>query len=203
MNLLSVKELEEKAGVKKSAISRAVKSGNVKYYRDGNTKPKQIDADDPVNKAYIQSMNPARMSVAMDDITESMVTVLQPGEDELSELAESVKDDLAKLAKYKAEKEKESVKKLKIQNKHLDAQYLEKDVIYNGVILYIDSFHSAIDRYFGTVIDDLAVRILSAGEVTPEIFQTSIDEGHKIIDDYKNQMLVKINQIVKDIENKK
>lgn len=203
MNLLTVKDFAEMAGVKKAAISRAKKALKVSYFRDGNTKPIQIDADDQLNRAYIESMNPSRMNNVIDEITESMVTVIPSDDDELSDLAEAVKDDLAKLAKGKADKVVQEVKKLKIQNKHLDAQYLEKDVIYNFVFLYFDVIHSAIDRFFGVVVDDLAPLILAAGEVTPAIMQSGIDEGHKIIDDCKNQMLLKINQIVKDIETKK
>ena len=201
MNLLSIKDFCILAGVKKAAITR-VKGKLVLYYRDGNTKPIQIDADNPVNKAYIESMNASRLNSSLDDAMQGVVTVLPPKGEIDTEMVESIKDDLSRYAKYRADKEKEAVKNLKIKNKHLDAQYLEKDVIYNGLILYIDSIHSAIDRFFGVVVDDLAPQILAAGEVTPGIMQASIDEGHKIIDECKLQMLLKINQIVKDIEKK-
>lgn len=201
MNLLTIKEFCDKAGVKKAAVSR-VKGTLVLYYRDGNTKPIQIDADNPVNRAYIESMNPSRLSSSIDDAMEANVTIIPAGGREDPEFTENLQDHMEQFAKGRAEKVKQEVKKLKIQNKHLDAQYLEKDVIYNGIILYLDSVHSAIDRFFGVVVDDLAPQILAAGEVTPSIMQASIDEGHKIIDECKNQFLVRINQIVKDIEKK-
>ena len=203
MNLLTIKEFCTQADVKKAAVSRAVKAKNVVYFRGGNTKPIQIDADNQVNRAYIESMSAQRLTANMDDVIDGMVTILPADSEVDTETLESIKNDAARFAKHRADKERESVRKLKIQNKHLDAQYLEKDVIYNGLILYIDSIHSAIDRFFGVVVDDLGPRILAGGEVTPDIMQDSIDEGHKIIDDCKTQMLVKINQIVKDIEKKK
>jgi len=218
MNLVTIKEFGEIAKVKKAAISRAKKKKDIVYYGDGKTRPIKIDIDDPLNRNYINNQNTSRLSSSLNS------NILLPAvldnnnnkgkgpnkgdgddsnDDDDDDFTDGLILDQRRYVKGRADKIEKENTKLDIQNKHLDARYLDKETTLNVLIGYIDSFHSTIDRYFGNIVDDIGPSILAKGEVSVGVMQASVDLGHKLVDDAKNDFLNRLVDMLKEIETKK
>lgn len=185
------------AGVSANAINKALKpeDGRLEFFPG----TKKIDCDSVKSQAFKAATNPQRLIKVLNGITEPTPNTIPAGEPEdLEETTAEMSNDIQKYAKYRAGTEKQKEQNLKLKNKNLEGILVEKQVILTGALMYFDQIHQDLDRFFGTVMDDLAPRILAAGDCTPEIVQGSIDEGKRIVHEGKEEFLKRVANIIED-----
>jgi hypothetical protein len=87
---------------------------------------------------------------------------------------------------------------LKLKNARLRGELLDKDVVYQSVFLYLDKVMSNIERMAGAFLKDIAYKILTAEELTPDVQQEWIDQTLKQIDAAKKETVKRLNKIARN-----
>ena len=197
MNLKNQRNFAEWAGVSANAVNKALKpeDGRLEFFPG----TKKIDCDSVKAQAFKASTATQRSTNKLNNITNPL-QIIQPQDQEtnLPQTSQEVVNDIEKFAKYRAEKIKRESKNIGLKNAHLEGTLVEKEVILTGALMYFDQLHQNIDRFFGTVFDNLAPKILAAGDCTPSIAQEAIDEGKRILHEGKINFLARVEDIITD-----
>ena len=196
MNLKNQKQTADWAGVSNNAVNKALKpnDGRLEFFPG----TKKIDCDSVKAQAFKASTATQRHVNKLNTVT-NPVTIIQPSEVHATtpQISQEATNDLEKFAKHRAEKTKQEAKNVTLKNAHLEGTLVEKEVILTGALMYFDTLHQNLDRFFGTVLDNLAPKILASGDCTPSIAQEAIDEGKRILHEGKINFLSRVEDIIK------
>ena len=177
MELLNQTKFAAKAKVSKMAISKALKNKRLEYC-DGS---KKIDVDSPLSQAFLNNISPQRMSNVLNP-TGGVLQLPNPGElsTYIPDNAEAIAGTVEDYGKEKTKVAKETAIKLNLSNTTTRGHLLEYDLVEQYIFLWIDTLHSNLDRMSGGFWDDLARRLILAGENLPE-FKLEWNDKIKLI----------------------
>lgn len=178
---LSQRKYAEFVGVSLSTIQQAIKKGKINYSKESGINPNLKK-----NKIYASSIDRAHQKTKL---IESGIIERSPDSD-IDHFG--VKYATKRLRKL----ELESVK-LEIQNAKMRGDLIERDIVYNEVLLFVDKQFNAIDRSLNTVLEEIVPKILSRGELTNKDREAALNEIAKARESSRKQIIKKIEEAIK------
>jgi hypothetical protein len=186
VNLLTQKQFAELAKISSTAVTKARKKGRCEHY-NGTVK---YNVDAPLNQAFLNDLNPARIKEVQRDI------IVSPDEELLDIQKKNLKAG-DKLQREKAELTKQQRIKVELQNAVRRSELLEYSLVDKYIFLYLDRLHSNLERMTGAYFDDL-VRKVQADGPQPEHKQEWKDLSKTAIHEAKQKIMELLEEITKE-----
>jgi hypothetical protein len=198
--------------VSRQAIDDAIKRGALDVIeQDGK---KYIDSDSYKSVQYLRRDNsqrkgtkkpvqPPNVGETVDSDTRNPARIEFPSDKKSDRKKDKPLDTDDPAEKYnaaRAEKTEQEVIKLRQFNAFKRGDLIDREKVYNSVFLFWDRVLSNLERLATTYLDDVAGKIITAKELTPEIRQYWVDGVLEQIDDAKTETVKKIEDIKKEQE---